>query len=1283
MAAPVFRAAPAGLVLLMAVPLMSRRFPLRLPDFLLLALAAVGAATCGGDGVTTPQEGQPAAIALVSSASLSGTVGQSLADSVIVRVTDSKGRPVQDQAVAFAVTSGGSSAMLQPDTVMTGSDGQAATRWTLGLLAGIQTAEARVVGFPALKAGFSAQAAPNPASRLALTTQPPGAAQSGAALDPAPVVQLEDDNGNPVAHAGQDVTVSLIGAGTLSGPTSITSDAAGQAMFSGLAINGRPATYRLAFSAAGLVPDTSTTITLLSGTATTLAFIGQPSNATAGVGITPDIRVEIQDNAGNPVSSTATVHLALGNNPGGDPMATVSVAAVGGVATFSGVTLQKAGSGYTLVASSTGLASATSTPFDVTAAAAAALTFTQQPSNVVAASAITPAVRVTLLDPFGNVATGSSAAVTMAIGTNPAGGVLSGTTSVNASSGVATFTNLKIDKPGTGYTLVAGSSGLASVTSTPFDVQVGTGNKVAFGVQPSNTTAGNVISPAVTVQVQDAAGNLDPTATNQVTVFLGQNPGNGHLSGTLQKNAVNGVATFSNLGIDSAGTGYTLSAAATGLVSAESNRFNILTGPPATIGIVTQPSSTVQNGVPFPTPPSVVVRDQSGNAVSGQVVTASLASGSGISLFGASATTNSSGVATFGGISASGTAGTFSLHFQAGSAVSAATGSITLTAGAPASVSITQQPVDTATSGVVFPQQPAVVVKDGAGNPVAGQSVTASIASGSGTLSGTLTLTTSSAGTAAWSNLAITGAGNYTLQFTAGSAVSPQSSTIVVIGVPASVTITTQPSSTVQVGVVFPTVPQVRVQDALGKNIKNQAVALAVASGGALTITQGTAVTGPNGIAVFTGLSVVGLAGTRTFQFTAGGVTSAPSAPVSVTAGAPSSVVVTTQPSAAVQAGVPFPVQPAVTVTDVGTNPVPSQTVTAAIASGAGTLAGALTATTNSSGVATFSSLEIDGATGTRTLSFTAGSANATSAGISVGPGLASASHTTASVPAGAAGSATAVTVTAKDAFDNPLTTGGATVGVAVSGANIATPAVNDNGDGTYGASYTPTKSGTDNVAITLNGSAISGSPYSSAVSAGPPVASTSTGNVPSSVTAGNASIVTVTSRDVYGNLETTGGATVVVTVSGANSAAPAVTDNGDGTYSASYTPTVSGTDTVAIALNGGSISGSPFSTTINPGPLDPASSTASVPSSGTHGVPVIITIQEKDQFGNDLAVGTGTVTVTVTESDASTINATVSPLANGGYTANYTPLVTGADSVAITINGVHITGSPFAITIN
>ena len=63
------------------------------------------------------------------------------------------------------------------------------------------------------------------------------------------------------------------------------------------------------------------------------------------------------------------------------------------------------------------------------------------------------------------------------------------------------------------------------------------------------------------VSVEDANGNVVTSDGSSVTIAIGANPGSGTLGGTLTVAAVNGVATFSDLSINKAGTGYTLTAA--------------------------------------------------------------------------------------------------------------------------------------------------------------------------------------------------------------------------------------------------------------------------------------------------------------------------------------------------------------------------------------------------------------------------------------------------------------------------------------------------------------------------------------------------------------------------------------------------------------------------------------------------------------------------------------------------------------------------------------------------
>src|SRR5207253_10648988 len=142
----------------------------------------------------------------------------------------------------------------------------------------------------------------------------------------------------------------------------------------------------------------------------------------------------------------------------------------------------------------------------------------QQPGTTVANRLITPAVKVRALDAFGNLATGYTDAVGIALGNNPGGATLDGTTPVAAVAGVATFFDLSLNRTGTGYTLTASANAFAPVISTAFDITPGTATQLAFTAQPTTTVAGLVISPAVQLTALAPAGNPVPGFTGNVTV---------------------------------------------------------------------------------------------------------------------------------------------------------------------------------------------------------------------------------------------------------------------------------------------------------------------------------------------------------------------------------------------------------------------------------------------------------------------------------------------------------------------------------------------------------------------------------------------------------------------------------------------------------------------------------------------------------------------------------------------------------------------------------------------
>ena len=93
----------------------------------------------------------------------------------------------------------------------------------------------------------------------------------------------------------------------------------------------------------------------------------------------------------------------------------------------------------------------------VQAGPAAKLGFTTQPTNTAVGAAITPSVQVSVEDAQGNVVTTATNSITVAIGTNPSGGTLSGTLTADRRERYGDVPgSLSINKLGTGYTLDSG-----------------------------------------------------------------------------------------------------------------------------------------------------------------------------------------------------------------------------------------------------------------------------------------------------------------------------------------------------------------------------------------------------------------------------------------------------------------------------------------------------------------------------------------------------------------------------------------------------------------------------------------------------------------------------------------------------------------------------------------------------------------------------------------------------------------------------------------------------------
>lgn len=377
-------------------------------------------------------------------------------------------------------------------------------------------------------------------------------------------IQLNDDYGNAFIDP-QSVTITADGGtglgtvGTIVNQgnglytTSFVGSVAGTALTIHGFVNGEAITSALP------------TITILPGNYSLSLSTVSIFSGTLTSGNSTQVTLVTKDSNGNQLSSgglTITFSLSGGTSSGSFSAVTDNNDGTYS-ATFTGTT---SGSASTLHAQimTQELTSALPT-VTVNPGAASQLTFTTGPSNATAGSSINTLV-VKALDAAGNIATSFSSNLSIAISANPGSGVLSGAATVAAVSGVASFANLSINKVGTGYTLVASSSGLTSATSSSFNITPGA--PATISVNSGNAQSGYVseaLASAFVAVVKDANSNVVPSATVDWAVTTG----GGSLSSASNTTDASGLSS-STLTLGSSAGANTVSATVHGTAIAVS-----------------------------------------------------------------------------------------------------------------------------------------------------------------------------------------------------------------------------------------------------------------------------------------------------------------------------------------------------------------------------------------------------------------------------------------------------------------------------------------------------------------------------------------------------------------------------------------------------------------------------------------------------------------------------------------------------------------------------------------
>lgn len=215
-----------------------------------LLCLAFGVASCG-DSTAPDEDAGPITLKIVGGEGQTAVVGTELADPLVVKATNHRGRPLRRYLVNFVVTKGDGS--VYAGAAMTNWRGVAQDYWTLGLEPGENVVEVRSVnswtGKKQVFATFRATAVPGPVHSIEVT---PESADLQLIVDP--MVQLnvvlEDDGGNvitdreaewtsddeDVATVDDDGLVTAVG----EGKATITASSGGESDDATITVQGAP-----------------------------------------------------------------------------------------------------------------------------------------------------------------------------------------------------------------------------------------------------------------------------------------------------------------------------------------------------------------------------------------------------------------------------------------------------------------------------------------------------------------------------------------------------------------------------------------------------------------------------------------------------------------------------------------------------------------------------------------------------------------------------------------------------------------------------------------------------------------------------------------------------------------------------------------------------------------------------------------------------------------------------------------------------------------------------------
>lgn len=644
--------------------------------------------------------------------------------SVIIR--DINGNPLGGVSVTFAVVSGGGS-VTGATTTSNGSGIATVGGWTLGTTAGANSMRATST---AGIVTFTATGVAGPATQMAINNGNNQTVPAGTSVPTEPRVLVRDAFNNP--KSGVSVTFAVAsGGGSSTGNVATTSNS-GLATVGSWTLGPTVGANTLTAASAGLTAVTFTA-TGVTGAARIAVNAGDNQTATVSTAVAVAPSVIISDVNNNPISG-ASVTFAVASG-GGAITGAIATTNASGIATVGSWSLGSTPGTNTLTATNTSVVGSPVT-FTATATPRVPATITINAGNnqtAVAGSAVAIAPSVLVQDAGGSPVDGVVVTFAPASG----GGSVTGGSATTNASGIATVGSWILGTTAGANTLTATVGSLAPVTFAATGV-AGPGIMTVSAGNNQTATVNTAVAVAPSVTIRDV--NNNPLINTTVTFAVAS--GNGSITGSPATTNASGVATVGSWTLGTTAGSNTLTASSAN-VSGSPLTFTATgtAAAPQSMTINGGDGQIANSGTSVPTAPSVLVKDQYNNPVSGVAVTFAVASGGG-SVTGGSATTNASGIAAVGSWTLGTAPGVNTL-----TATSAAVSNVTVTftatgaVGIPAAIGANAGTGQSAPAGSAVPIAPSVRVTDAVGNPVSGVSVTFAVGSGGGSATGLVATT--------------------------------------------------------------------------------------------------------------------------------------------------------------------------------------------------------------------------------------------------------------------------------------------------------------------------------------------------------------------------------------------------------------------------------------------------------------------------------------------------------------------------------------------------------------